>query len=116
MTDATVRPTQHEHRLDDAPFDLDDLDCAPLDPSASDGATVDCSQIIARLHHFLDRELSPERTALIQGHLDRCLPCLEAFDFHAELKLIVQARCREDVPSGLLERIAAALHACDPEG
>ena len=69
----------------------------------------DCSDSITRLYHFLDGELTDERRAAISHHLDDCGPCLSAFDFEAELRQMIAFRCRERVPDGLLERIAAAI-------
>ena len=37
------------------------------------------------------------------------LPCLEAFDFEAELRQLLADKCRERVPDGLRERIAAVI-------
>ncbi|MGH9302075.1 MAG: mycothiol system anti-sigma-R factor [Acidimicrobiales bacterium] len=70
---------------------------------------ADCNETLHRLYHFLDGELTPEKRQAIRSHLDDCSPCLEAFDFEAELKLMVASKCREGVPAGLRERIAAAI-------
>ena len=69
----------------------------------------DCADAVHRLYHFLDGELTPDKRAEIQHHLDECNPCLEAFDFEAELKILIASKCREQVPDGLRERIAAAI-------
>lgn len=69
----------------------------------------DCQDVIARLYEFVDGELTIERRARIQEHLDACLPCFEAFDFEAELRVVISERCRDSVPQSLRERIAGAL-------
>ena len=69
----------------------------------------DCADAVHQLYHFLDGELTAERRAEIQHHLEGCTPCLEAFDFEAELKLVIAQRCREQVPESLRLRIAAAI-------
>ena len=74
---------------------------------AEDGG--DCTDAVHRLYHFLDGELTDQRRGEIQRHLDECPPCLEAFDFEAELRQVVANRCRERVPDGLRERIAAVI-------
>jgi mycothiol system anti-sigma-R factor len=61
------------------------------------------------LYYFLDGELTPERRVAIQHHLDECSPCLEAFDFEAELKIVVARCCRDQVPEGLRQRVADVL-------
>lgn len=68
-----------------------------------------CNEALSELYHFLDGELTVERRSEIQRHLDECGPCLEAFDFEAELRTVVAERCRERVPEGLRERIAGLL-------
>lgn len=69
----------------------------------------DCGQVLHRLYHFLDGELTEERRAEIRRHLDACEPCLEAFDFEVELRQVVAARCRDRVPEHLRARVAAAI-------
>ncbi|HET6795227.1 MAG TPA: mycothiol system anti-sigma-R factor [Acidimicrobiales bacterium] len=69
----------------------------------------DCSEAIVRLYHFLDGELTEERRVEIRRHLDDCGPCLEAFDFEAEVRVMIAARCRDEVPESLRIRIASAI-------
>ena len=65
-----------------------------------------CEEALAELYTFLDGELTEERRVTIRRHLDDCNPCLEAFDFEAELRRVVAERCRESVPDHLRARIA----------
>jgi mycothiol system anti-sigma-R factor len=69
----------------------------------------DCEQALRTLYFFLDGELTPERRRAIQHHLDECSPCLEAFDFEAELKMVVARCCRDEVPDRLRQRVADVL-------
>ncbi|MGI8492048.1 MAG: mycothiol system anti-sigma-R factor [Acidimicrobiales bacterium] len=69
----------------------------------------ECREALDTLYHYLDGELTPQRREAIQRHLDQCSPCLEAFDFEAELKLVIAKRCREQVPDALRARVARAL-------
>jgi mycothiol system anti-sigma-R factor len=80
---------------------------APAVGSLVDGP--ECQEALDTLYHFLDGELTAERRVQIQRHLDDCSPCLEAFDFEAELKVVIARRCRETVPEALRLRIAIAL-------
>jgi len=67
---------------------------------------VDCNETLRELETFLDGELTPAALADIRAHLGHCPNCLEAFDFHAELKAVIAAKCRNDeFPTGLLARI-----------
>lgn len=70
----------------------------------------DCTEAIHRLYHFLDGELTVERRQEIQQHLDDCSPCLEAFDFEAELRMMIAVKCRDEVPPELRAKIAALIH------
>jgi mycothiol system anti-sigma-R factor len=65
-----------------------------------------CQEAIHRLYHFLDGELTPDKRAQIQKHLDDCPPCIEAFEFEVELRQVVSRGCREQVPDELRLRIA----------
>jgi anti-sigma factor (TIGR02949 family) len=69
----------------------------------------DCQQAIQTLYHFLDGELTDDRRKVIERHLEECSPCLEAFDFEAELKVVIARKCRDQVPDHLRERVHRAL-------
>jgi mycothiol system anti-sigma-R factor len=61
------------------------------------------------LYDYLDGQLTRQRRILIQRHLDDCPPCLDAFDFEAELRVIIASKCREHVPEQLRLRVARAI-------
>ncbi len=66
----------------------------------------DCNETIRELDTFLDGELSDDARAQIRHHLEGCVDCLQAFDFHAELKIVIARKCNNDeMPPGLLARI-----------
>ena len=69
----------------------------------------DCRETVHRIYHFLDGELTEEVRVEITRHLDECAPCMEAFDFEAELRAVIAQRCRDEVPDGLRDRIAQAI-------
>ena len=73
------------------------------------GSSEDCAESLKELYSFLDGELTVERRFHIQHHLDDCLPCYEAFDFEAELRIVISKRCKEEVPEELRSRVADAL-------
>ena len=67
---------------------------------------ADCNETIRELDTFLDGELSDGARSQIRHHLDGCVDCLQAFDFHAELKAVIARKCNNDeMPPGLLSRI-----------
>jgi anti-sigma factor (TIGR02949 family) len=66
----------------------------------------DCNETLRELEQFLDDELSGDAHDAIHAHLEGCTDCLEAFDFHAELRQLIAVKCRNDeLPPGLLARI-----------
>lgn len=67
---------------------------------------ADCNDTLRDLQTFLDGELSDEVQHSITDHLGDCLDCLQAFDFHAELRTVIAAKCHNDeMPPDLLARI-----------
>jgi anti-sigma factor (TIGR02949 family) len=86
--------------VDDSPIEMD--------PSGF-GTSEDCAESLKELYSFLDGELTTERRTHIQVHLDGCLQCYEAFDFEAELRIVISTRCKEEVPEDLRGRVADAL-------
>ncbi|MDO8389122.1 MAG: zf-HC2 domain-containing protein [Actinomycetota bacterium] len=66
----------------------------------------DCNETLRELETFLDGELDEPARDAIQAHLGGCMDCLQAFDFHAELRIVIQHKCQHDeLPAGLLSRI-----------
>jgi mycothiol system anti-sigma-R factor len=67
---------------------------------------ADCNETLRELETFLDNEIGDDARAAIQAHLGGCLDCLQAFDFHAELRMVIAAKCQNDeMPPGLLSKI-----------
>ena len=84
--------------------------------SGGEAGGSDCEEAIHTLYHFLDGELTVERRLEIQKHLEECSPCLEAFDFEAELKIVIARKCRDKVPPALLDRVSRALSEASRSG
>lgn len=68
-----------------------------------------CDVALAELYEYLDGELTEEARQRIERHLRECSPCLEAFDFEAEVRRIVADRCRDQCPEALRARIQSAI-------
>jgi anti-sigma factor (TIGR02949 family) len=67
---------------------------------------ADCNDTIRELQRYLDHELPDNVQHVVEKHLNGCVDCLQAFDFHAELKLVIAQKCStEPMPPGLLSRI-----------
>lgn len=69
----------------------------------------ECIEIVEELYTFIDGHITEERRVRIQAHLDDCTPCFEAFDFEAELRIVVSQRCRDQVPQALRAKIMQTL-------
>lgn len=80
-----------------------------------DHGTENCDEALHDLYTFLDGELTDSKRDKIRGHLDDCSPCLEVYDFEAELRLVIKQRCQEQVPDSLRQRVADKLAAMDAE-
>lgn len=73
---------------------------------------ADCKETLRELETFLDGELSDDARHAIESHLGGCTDCLQAFDFHAELKTVIHAKCASDeMPPGLIARLEECLGA-----
>ena len=67
---------------------------------------TDCNETLKELQLYLDGELPASERDTVLEHLEECLDCFHAFDFQAELKAVIAAKCRNDVmPPDLLDRI-----------
>lgn len=71
----------------------------------------DCDLALNEIYIYLDGEMTASARARIEQHLRDCSPCLEAFDFEAELRRVVSDKCREHVPDDVRARILTALEA-----
>ena len=85
----------HSHEPGDAPAGAPVL-----------GATPDCEAALAEVYTYLDRELTVVEHERVLAHLQSCGPCYEAFDFEAELRMVVASKAQSDeFPEGLRVRI-----------
>ncbi len=77
---------------------------------------ADCNETIRELDAYLDGELSDDAREYIQGHLDGCMDCLQAFDFQAELKLAIRRKCSSDeMPNTLMSKIEMCFTEIDAD-
>lgn len=70
-----------------------------------------CEEAFRRLDDYLDRELTPEETVLVQEHLEICAGCAREFNFEASVLRGVRDKLRQiDVPASLQSRILSVLN------
>jgi mycothiol system anti-sigma-R factor len=55
---------------------------------------ADCEETLRELYTYLDGELPTDSEHTVAAHLEGCLDCLQAFDFHAELRAVIAKKCR----------------------
>jgi len=75
---------------------------------------MDCEKASYRVYSYLDGELTVWRRWSIRRHLDKCPPCAQGFGFEVELRQVVSAKCRDEVPDDLRRRIVDALREMHP--
>lgn len=73
----------------------------------------ECDEAISELYRYLDGELDPESLAHVEAHLRKCSPCLEAYDFEAELRQMIAAKSAEQMPVELRRQILDVLDRLD---
>ncbi len=73
------------------------------------GKDTDCQGALRNMYEFLDKELSAADREHVQAHLDECIPCLESFEFEAELKAVIRTKCQESMPDHLYSKVRLSL-------
>lgn len=67
---------------------------------------IDCVEAVARLHLYIDRELSVEEIGIVQQHLTLCQLCDSRFHFDEGVKRLIHERCTiEYAPAHLREAV-----------
>ena len=65
----------------------------------------DCEATLRELRAYLDRECTDAARSEVEEHIGGCTDCLQAFDFQAELRLVIARKCSDELPPTLLARI-----------
>ena len=69
-----------------------------------------CEEAFRRLDDFLDRQLGPEETRLVEEHLRVCEACTREFAFEASVLTGVKQKLRQlSAPAELLGKILSQL-------
>jgi mycothiol system anti-sigma-R factor len=78
--------------------------------SCGDHHDTDCTEVLAEVWLYLDRECDSERRALLKTHLEECHPCLEEYGLEEHLKALLARKCGgEQAPDTLKERLRACI-------
>ncbi len=78
-------------------------------PPSGEWGEIDCAESIHSLYRYLDGELTDDRRRELEAHLDHCAPCVEKYEFEAELRRVIADRCKDRVPDELRDRVAKAI-------
>lgn len=54
---------------------------------------MNCIETVARLHLYIDRELTVEEIEIVQRHLENCPSCECRFHFDLKIKRLLHDRC-----------------------
>jgi mycothiol system anti-sigma-R factor len=72
---------------------------------------VNCYEVTARLHAYLDRELNTIEITEVQQHLESCPHCEDRFHFDLHLKRLLHEKCSiQCAPSHLREAVLRIAH------
>ncbi|MBO0781544.1 MAG: mycothiol system anti-sigma-R factor [Ktedonobacteraceae bacterium] len=67
---------------------------------------MNCVEITARLHLYLDRELGQDEVEVVQQHFGACPSCEHRFHFDLSLKRLIHEKCTiEHAPAHLREAV-----------
>jgi anti-sigma factor (TIGR02949 family) len=72
-------------------------------------ADIKCRETHARIHRYLDRDLTPDEMAEVRAHLERCPDCAKHFRFEHGVITTVGSICRKvQAPPTLVAKV----HQC----
>jgi anti-sigma factor (TIGR02949 family) len=77
---------------------------------------TDCDEVLRDLEAYLDGELTGERAALVEVHLQSCSPCFAHGEFRRRVQVIIRSKCGRAVepPPHLADRVRRAIRAERP--
>lgn len=70
---------------------------------------MDCIRVSQNLYDYLDGEIGRFRQQAVARHLDTCAACSAGFTFEVQVRQMLWEKCRDDLPTGLADRILGAL-------
>lgn len=73
---------------------------------------MDCFETVARLHLYIDRELTVEEIEIVQRHLEDCPSCECRFHFDIKIKRLLHDHCAMDrAPEHLRQAVLQLAYA-----
>ena len=78
---------------------------------ALEDAYMNCLETVARLHLYIDRELTVEEIEIVQRHLENCPDCECRFHFDIKIKRLLHDHCvMERAPEHLRQAVMRLAH------
>jgi mycothiol system anti-sigma-R factor len=78
---------------------------------ALEDAYMNCLETVARLHLYIDRELTVEEIEIVQRHLEDCSDCDCRFHFDMKIKRLIHDHCAmERAPEQLRQAVLSLAH------
>ncbi|HXF56933.1 MAG TPA: zf-HC2 domain-containing protein [Actinomycetota bacterium] len=70
---------------------------------------ITCAEAVRQLWEYLDRELSAEDRERVEEHLAFCRQCCGEREFAEELRRLLAAQRRDEIPRDVLGRLESLL-------
>ncbi len=88
------------------------MDSPHHDAGPAKDAKVDCRSAMQQLWDFVDGEMTPDRLAAVERHLDACSHCLPHAEFAERLlKAVHETRVAGGCPEATRKRVMEQLRA-----
>jgi mycothiol system anti-sigma-R factor len=76
----------------------------------TESTMIPCDQVIAKLWEYLDGELTEERAARVQTHLDVCARCFPQYEFQRAYKVFIRrSSATQEMPPAARRRVFEAI-------
>lgn len=72
---------------------------------------MDCIRVSQNIEDYLHGDLGLWRRQAVARHIDSCAACSAGVEFEARYRQLLFAKCREEAPPALRDRVMQALEA-----
>ena len=77
---------------------------------------IECERLLAELDRYLDGELPPEESRVVEVHMTECGSCFGREEFVRELRAIIRRKCgTPPMPENMADRILGAIRSLPPD-
>lgn len=70
---------------------------------------ISCEDVLAELYQYLDREVDPATSEIIDQHLEHCRECFSRAEFEKRLRARVADAVETEVPDDVQQRLRSLL-------